>query len=78
MRSQYEADLQREWNKMSYKQKREKLRQTSMDMEREKDYKSYSTIHGELVQTIDGGWRFKTRIRNDDWKDKRIEEQDGK
>jgi len=59
-------DLQMEWNRMSYKQKREKLRQTSMDIEQEKDYISYPTVHGELIRTIDGGWRFKTRIRNED------------
>ena len=47
MGNRYDAELQREWSRMSYKEKRKKLRDTSAPLIEDRD-KFYYTVLGSV------------------------------
>ncbi len=59
-RSRYESELQKEWNAMSWAEKMAKLRATTIDANQH--IRKHIGDH-DLVITVDGQWRFTTRIR---------------
>lgn len=61
MRTIDDSNLQLEWSRLTYDEKVERLKQTTI--KRKELYPTYDSKGGVIVKTIDGYLRFKQRIR---------------